>query len=119
MVSPNPRCCSGMTVTHASEREYHERQKIRTGWIDRCQAALASSFRFASGEAVEQSRAAGADQRLLAAALAGVHGVPGRAGTAGAVVVSELGGAGVLARPVVAGVIRRVGEGAAVELRAG
>src|SRR5690349_5264108 len=71
-------------------------------------------------EAVEQARAAGSHQVLLPAAPARVRRVPRDAVAAGAVEVADLGRAlRGAACVVLAGVVRCVGEGAAVRLRAG
>src|SRR5204863_8125858 len=70
-------------------------------------------------EAIQETRAAGGDEVLLAAPAARVRRFPRRVAAAGAIVMSELGGARRPARPVAARVIGAVGVRAAVWLRAG
>ena len=67
-----------------------------------------------SREAVEHSRAAGADEPFLAATSARMCGVPRSIGAAGAVLVPQHGSTLATARPVVAGMIHSVSEGAPV-----
>ena len=86
-------------------KDRHERTCLRPVSVDR--------------EAVDQARAAGGHQILLAAPAAGVRGVPRRVAAAGAVVVAELRRPRRAARPVAAGVVGAVGVGAAVSLRSG
>src|SRR4029453_412389 len=66
-----------------------------------------------------QTRPASPNERLLAAALAGVHRIPRRARTTGPVVMADLRLARVFARPVVAGVIGVVRVRTAGRLGAG
>src|SRR5258705_2764795 len=70
-------------------------------------------------EAIKQPDAAPADQIALAAAGGGVRGVPRLVPVADEIGMADLRGAGAVARPVVARVIRRVGERASIGLRAG
>ena len=70
-------------------------------------------------ETIEQPGAARGDEILLAAAAAGVRGVPRRVAAARAIVVTELRGPGAVARPVLARVIGAVGERRPIQLRAG
>ncbi len=74
---------------------------------------------FLDREAVEEPGPAGADQVVLAAALARMRRVPGPVAAALLVVVPQLRGPRTVARPVVAGVVGAVGVGAAVGGRTG
>src|SRR5574338_136504 len=75
------------------------------------------------GEAVQQARAAGADEAGLAAAARGVRRIPGLQvlglGRAPAVGMPEHRGTLVALGPVSAGMVGGVGEGGSVPLRAG
>jgi len=71
------------------------------------------------GEAVEQTRAAGAYQIVLAAALRGMRGIPGCVSASDAVGMSNLSRALPAAGPVIARVILTVRIGSPVRLRAG
>src|SRR6218665_1865294 len=80
---------------------------LAAGWF--------SAGRCVGREAVQQARATAAHQLGLAATPAGVGGVPGDVVAAGAVEVPDLGRAVLgVARPVPAGLVGRVGEGAAI-----
>src|SRR5207244_2363658 len=70
-------------------------------------------------EAVEESRAAGADEVFLTAAATRVRGIPRAVAAALLVGVAELRRAHAVARPVVARVVHPVRVGAAVRLRPG
>ena len=70
-------------------------------------------------EAIQETRAAGGHEVLLAAPAARVRRVPRRVAAAGAIVMPELRRPRRAARPVAARVIGAVGVGAAVRLRSG
>src|SRR6185369_10797705 len=70
-------------------------------------------------EAIQETRAAGGDEVLLAAPAARVRRVPRRVAAAGAIVMPELGRPGRPTRPVAARVVGAVGVRAAVGLRSG
>lgn len=71
------------------------------------------------GEAIEQARAAGADQIVLAAAAAWVRRIPRSIVGAVSIGMPELRRAGGFTRPIVAGVIHAIGVSASIRLRAG
>src|SRR3990167_2309926 len=70
-------------------------------------------------ETVEQPDAAPTDEIPLTAARRGVGGVPRLVPVAHAIGVADLRGAGAVARPVVARMVRLVGKGASIRPRAG
>jgi hypothetical protein len=90
------------------------RRGERCAWIRLRRLRHSSLNLYLDCEAVEESRAAGCDQVVLAAAFARVRRVPRAVAAALLVAVSELRRTGAVARPVVAGVIGGVGVGAAV-----
>ena len=67
-------------------------------------------------EAVEQARAAGTYQIVLAAAPRRVGGVPGMVPAACAIGVSNLSAARAIAGPIVASVVLVIGVGASIRL---